>query len=156
MKTLKSQMFIVSGILLCVLITLVGIVINSAFEEKRLAKEYGIKNKIARHLNAAAGWQAIERGLGATILGSAKGDSSLLFPKFLEMGKKETPKSYIPKSLSKNGQPEPRKTIRVLRKNSNNGAKNMKPSNSLANKSSVATFPKMNGSTLPWLTLIMN
>jgi signal transduction histidine kinase/CheY-like chemotaxis protein/HPt (histidine-containing phosphotransfer) domain-containing protein len=88
MKTLKAQIFLVSGILLCILVILVGITINRAFEEKELAKEYAIKNQIAGHLNAAAGWQAIERGLGATILGSSEGDSSPLFPKFIEMGKK--------------------------------------------------------------------
>jgi hypothetical protein len=88
MKTLKSQLVIVSCLLLCILVTLVGITINRAFEEKKLAKEYGIKNQIAGHLNAAAGWQAIERGLGATILGSAEGDLSPLFSKFIEMGKK--------------------------------------------------------------------
>jgi len=88
MKTLKSQMFIVSCILLTILLTLVGITINKAFEEKKLAKAYGIKNQIAGHLNAAAGWQAIERGLGATILGSGQGNLSPLFSKFIEMGKK--------------------------------------------------------------------
>jgi signal transduction histidine kinase/DNA-binding response OmpR family regulator/HPt (histidine-containing phosphotransfer) domain-containing protein len=88
MKTLKSQMILVSSILLCILITLVGITINRVFEDKKLAKEYGIKNQLAGHLNAAAGWQAIERGLGATILGSSEGDASPLFPKFIEMGKK--------------------------------------------------------------------
>jgi signal transduction histidine kinase/DNA-binding response OmpR family regulator/HPt (histidine-containing phosphotransfer) domain-containing protein len=88
MTTLKSQMFIVSGILLFILAILVGITLNRAFEEKALAEEYGIKNQIAGHLNAAAGWQAIERGLGATIIGSGEGDTSPLFPKFLEMAKK--------------------------------------------------------------------
>ncbi|MEK8018036.1 MAG: histidine kinase dimerization/phospho-acceptor domain-containing protein, partial [Candidatus Parabeggiatoa sp.] len=88
MTTLKSQIVLVSSILLCILITLVGITINRVFEDKTLAKEYGIKNQLAGHLNAAAGWQAIERGLGATILGSAEGDTSPLFPKFIEMGKK--------------------------------------------------------------------
>jgi len=88
MKTLKFQMFIVSCILLAILVTLVGITINKAFEEKKLAQAYGIKNQIAGHLNAAAGWQAIERGLGATILGSGQGNLSPLFSKFIEMGKK--------------------------------------------------------------------
>ncbi len=88
MKTLKSQMVIVSGVLLCVLLTLGGMVIYSAFEEQKLARKYGLKNQIAGYLNAAAGWQAIERGLGATIIGSGQGDSSPLFSKFIDMGKK--------------------------------------------------------------------
>ena len=78
----------VSGILFCVLVTLVTMVIYDAFEEQKLAKEYKIKNQIAGHMNAAAGWQAIERGLGATILGSGKGKSSPLFAQFLEIGQK--------------------------------------------------------------------
>jgi len=88
MKTLKSQMFFVYSILFCVLATLVGLIINHVLEEKRMTKEYSIKNKIAGHLNEAARWQAIERGFGATILGSGEGDSSLLFKRFVEMGKK--------------------------------------------------------------------
>jgi len=88
MTTLKSQMFAVSGILLFILAILVGITLNRAFEEKALAEEYGIKNQIAGHLNAAAGWQAIERGLGATIIGSGESEASPLFPKFLDMAKK--------------------------------------------------------------------
>ncbi len=80
-------MFIVSGILLCVLITLSGMIINSAHEEEKLAKEYALKNQLAGHLNAAAGWQATERGFGAAIISSGKGSSSSLFPKFLVLGK---------------------------------------------------------------------
>ena len=87
MKTLKSQMFLVSGILLCVLVTLAGMIIKNAYEEEKLAKEYAIKNQLAGHLNAAAGWQAIERGVGAAIIGGGKGSSSPLFPKFLAAGK---------------------------------------------------------------------
>ncbi len=87
MKTLKSQMFVVSGILLCVLVTLVSMIIKSAYEEEQLAKEYALKNQLAGHLNAAAGWQAIERGFGAAIIGGGKGSLSPLFPKFLAAGK---------------------------------------------------------------------
>ncbi len=63
-------------------------VIYEAFEEQKLAKEYKIKNQIAGYMNAAAGWQAIERGLGATILGSGEGKSSPLFEQFIEIGQK--------------------------------------------------------------------
>jgi len=88
MKTLKSQFVIVSAILLCLLLILLGVIIKSAFEEQNLANQYKIKTQIAGYLNTAAEWQAIERGLGALILGSSEGDSSPLFSKFLEMGKK--------------------------------------------------------------------
>jgi signal transduction histidine kinase/CheY-like chemotaxis protein len=87
MKTLKSQMFVVSGILLCVLVTLAGMIIKSASEEEKLAKEYALKNQLAGHLNAAAGWQGTERGFGAAIIGGGEGSSSPLFPKFLAAGK---------------------------------------------------------------------
>ncbi len=98
MKTLKSQLFLISSILLCILATLVAIIINSAFEEKKFAEEYAIKNQIAGYLNTAAEWQAIERGIGATILGS--GDASPLFSKFIEMGKKGDTKVLHIKQLT--------------------------------------------------------
>ena len=88
MKTLKYQLLIVSGIVLCILVILVGSLIINAFEEKRLARDYQNKNKIAEQLNAAAKWQAIERGLGVTILANGEGELSPLFQKFIEMGKK--------------------------------------------------------------------
>lgn len=88
MKSLKSKMLLFWAILFFVLIVLAGMSIKTAFKNKELASQYNIKNAIAGHLNVAAGWQAIERGLGATIIGSGAGDSSPLFSKFLEMGKK--------------------------------------------------------------------
>ena len=87
-KTLNFQLIIVSSILFCVLIVLVGKSIKKSLESRKLSEEYTIKNKIIRHLNTAAGWHAIERGYGATILGGGKGSSSPLFTNFLEMGKK--------------------------------------------------------------------
>ena len=88
MKPLKYQLFMISSILLCLLITLVALLINSAFEEKMLAKDYKIKNHIAEQLNTAIIWQAIERGLGVSLLGNCTHTTSELFPKFIEMGKK--------------------------------------------------------------------
>ena len=87
-RTLKFQLIVVSSILFCVLIALVGNSMRKSLESRELSNEYTIKNKIIGHLNAAAEWHAIERGYGATILGSGKGDSSFLFSNFLEMGKK--------------------------------------------------------------------
>lgn len=87
-NTLKFQLMVVSSILFCVLIALVGKSIIKSLESRKLSDEYTIKNKIIGHLNTAAGWHAIERGYGATILGSGKGDSSPLFTNFLEMRKK--------------------------------------------------------------------
>ena len=88
MKTLKTQLFVVSGLLLCVLITLLSMIISIAIEEKNLSKAYKFKNQIANDMNATAEWQAIERGLGATIIGDGKGEFSQFFQEFVEMGKK--------------------------------------------------------------------
>jgi len=88
MKTLKSQIILVSTLFVCVLIVLFVMSLRSSFEAHQHSEEYSLKNKICGHLNTAAGWQAIERGYGATIIGSGEGDSSPLYPKFLEMGGK--------------------------------------------------------------------
>ena len=87
-KTLNFQLTIVSSILFCILIVLVGKSIKKSLDSRKLSEEYTIKNKIIRHLNTAAGWHAIERGYGATILGDGKGNSSPLFTDFIEMRKK--------------------------------------------------------------------
>ena len=87
-KTLNFQLIIVSSILFCILIVLVGKSIKKSLDSRKLSEEYTIKNKIIRHLNTAAGWHAIERGYGATILGDGKGNSSPLFTNFIEMRKK--------------------------------------------------------------------
>ena len=86
-NTLRFQLIVASSILFCVLIVLVGKSIKKSLESGTLSAEYIIKNKIIGHLNAAAGWHAIERGYGATILGDGKGDSSPFFTNFLEMRK---------------------------------------------------------------------
>jgi PAS domain S-box-containing protein len=88
MKTLRFQIFFISTIMTCVLIVLLGISIRRSFETGKNSEYYILKNEIINHLNAAAGWQAIERGYSATIIGSGKGDSSPLFSKFVEMGEK--------------------------------------------------------------------
>ncbi|MGR3311255.1 MAG: hypothetical protein ACUZ77_10840, partial [Candidatus Brocadiales bacterium] len=87
-KTLRFQIFFVSALLVCMLIVLLVISIKRSFEERKHSEEYVIKNKIAGLLNTAAGWQAIERGYGATIIGSGEGSSSSLYSRFLEMAEK--------------------------------------------------------------------
>ena len=87
-KTLKFQIIFVSTLLVCVLIVLLVMSLRSSFEVYKHSEEYALKNKISGHLNIAVAWQAIERGYGATIIGSGEGDSSPLYPKFLEMGEK--------------------------------------------------------------------
>ena len=87
-NTIRVQIIFVSALLLLVLIVLLGISIKKSFNAKKQTEEYVTINKISGLLNVVAGWQAIERGYGATIIGSSKGDSSPFFPKFLEMSEK--------------------------------------------------------------------
>ena len=86
-KTLRFQIRLVSALLLFILIVLLGISIKRAFDANKQTEEYLIINKISGLLNVATGWQALERGYGATIIGGGKGDSSPFFPKFIEMTK---------------------------------------------------------------------
>ncbi|MDH4183680.1 MAG: methyl-accepting chemotaxis protein [Nitrospinota bacterium] len=61
--------------------------VNAANEERSVTARMEVINEIAGHLNNAAALQAIERGVGATILGSANPSSGLL-DKFKELGVK--------------------------------------------------------------------
>ncbi len=83
-------MLIAVGVLFCLLSVLAGFSIYKTFQEKKNLEVFDIKNRIAGHLNAAAGWQATERGLGMAIVGERdrKGKTSSLYSRFLEIGKK--------------------------------------------------------------------
>ncbi len=87
-RTIKSQIILISIIFLCVMATLVWFSMRRSLEVRKISEQYAIKNKIVDNLNAATGWQAIERGYGAKIIGSGKGDKSPLFQKFLEIRRK--------------------------------------------------------------------
>ena len=71
-KTLKFQLIVVSSILFCILIVLVGKSIKKSLESRKLSDEYTIKNKIIGHLNTAAGWHALNVGMGQPFLEVAK------------------------------------------------------------------------------------
>lgn len=88
MKTLRSQIILVSVLLLCAVVVYAWFSIRRSYDTQKLLSEYEIRNRITGYLNTAAGWQAIERGYGSTIIGSGKGDSSPLYPKFIEAGEK--------------------------------------------------------------------
>ena len=87
-KSLRFQTIFVSMLLLFLLIVLLGMSIIKSYEVGKRSDDYAIKNRITGHLNAAVGWQAVERGYGAMIIGSGKGSSSPFFTKFLEAIKK--------------------------------------------------------------------
>ncbi len=84
-KTLRFQTILISTLLLCCLIVIAGIPIRRSLKLRKLSEEYVIKNKINGYLNTSAGFQAIERGYGSTIIGSGKGASSPLFAEFCKM-----------------------------------------------------------------------
>lgn len=87
MKSLQAKMFWMLSLMLAVSLVLALFLMARARNELRLATNYGMMEKIAGHLNVAAGWQAIERGAGATILGSANPPADLL-KKFEDVGQK--------------------------------------------------------------------
>ncbi|MBI3794712.1 MAG: hypothetical protein HY280_08290 [Nitrospinae bacterium] len=87
MKSLEAKMMAMLSLMLVVPLLLSGILVYEALGERRLAARYGAMQKAAGHFNSAAGWQAIERGVGATILGNSKPSSELL-AKYDDLGKK--------------------------------------------------------------------
>ncbi len=87
MKSLKATVGFFLVVPVCLLGALIGIIITNLIREQRSVAEYHLRNRIADHLNTAAGWQAIERGLGATILGRGE-DSASLHELFLDAEKR--------------------------------------------------------------------
>ncbi len=78
MKSLQGKITFMLALLLSVSLVMATILLLQASKENRRAVQYDIMNEVAGHLNAAAGWQAIERGVGATILGSENPPAALL------------------------------------------------------------------------------
>ncbi len=87
MKSLQAKLISMLAVMLVIALLLSGILITGAMEKNDMASNYGLKNELAGYLNAAAGWQAIERGVGATILGSDAPPASLI-SKFNNLGSK--------------------------------------------------------------------
>ena len=78
MKSLQAKITGMISLMLLVSLVLVSFLVYGALENRETATRYDIMNRIAGHLNVAAGWQAIERGTGATILNSEKPSQDLL------------------------------------------------------------------------------
>ena len=87
MKSLRARMLAMISIMLGISLILAISLVSKAMDENRLAKRYDLMQEIAGHINAAAGWQAIERGVGATILSSANPPQALV-NKFTNLGEK--------------------------------------------------------------------
>ncbi len=87
MKSLRARMLMMILLMLGISLILSMILISESLDKRTLATRYNLMQKTAGHLNAAAGWQAIERGVGATILGSEQPSQALL-DKFKKLGTK--------------------------------------------------------------------
>ncbi len=87
MKSLQAKMTAMLALMLFVSLILALFLIDQARGEHAMAERYDKMQDAAGHLNAAAGWQAIERGVGATILGSDKPADALL-AKYADLGSK--------------------------------------------------------------------
>ena len=87
MKSLQAKFMGMLSLMLLISLIQVGFLINGSIKDRSLATEYEVMDEIAGHMNSAAAFQAIERGVGATILVS-KNPPYGLFNKFEELGKK--------------------------------------------------------------------
>ncbi len=73
------------SLLLSVSLILMGVQVNGALQARTLAARYGELEAIAGALNDAAGWQAIERGTGTTLLNTEKPPQPLV-DRFKDVG----------------------------------------------------------------------
>ncbi|MBF0291758.1 MAG: bacteriohemerythrin [Nitrospinae bacterium] len=78
MKSLQAKITGMVSLMLIVSLVLASFLVYGAIENRGTATRYDIMNRIAGHLNVAAGWQAIERGTGATILNSEQPPPALI------------------------------------------------------------------------------
>ncbi len=101
MKTIQSQLYIVSGIIFCILALLTVLMFNKAIKEKRYSKENLIKNKLVGKLELVSEKLAIQRGIGATIIGSGDGDFSTLFTSFQKTGREADEEFELAKEYAK-------------------------------------------------------
>ncbi len=87
MKSLQAKMTGMLSLMLAVSLIMAIFLVAGARTESRVAERYGYMEQAAGHLNVAAGWQAIERGVGATILGAEHPPAELI-NKFNDLGAK--------------------------------------------------------------------
>lgn len=82
---LQKRLSAMLSVMLVVSLVLMAVQVRTAFRDRRLAARYAELEAIAGELNEAAGWQAIERGTGATLL-NAQQLSPPLVARFNEVG----------------------------------------------------------------------
>jgi len=86
-KSLQAKIVGVITVMLVVSLALALILVTAAVGSRERAVDLDLKNRLAGHLNAAAGWQAIERGVGATVIGMENPPQALK-AKFAGLGEK--------------------------------------------------------------------
>ncbi len=84
---LQAKLTLMMSLLLSVSLIFMGVQVKQSLGEQALAARYGRLEAIAGSLNEAAGWQAIERGAGTTLL-HTKDSPSALVERFHEVGAK--------------------------------------------------------------------
>ena len=78
MRSLQAKIAGMTALMLLVSLILVVFLTSKSLEMLALAVRCEVMNRLAGHLNTAAGWQAIERGTGGTILSSEKPSHELV------------------------------------------------------------------------------
>jgi methyl-accepting chemotaxis protein len=87
MKSLQAKIAGMIALMLLVSLLMLAFITSESLDMRALATRCEVMNRLAGALNIAAGWQAIERGVGGTILSSDKPSQELL-SRFDEVGVK--------------------------------------------------------------------
>lgn len=77
MKSLKAKILAGNAVLATVALVSLGFQFHAALQARRAALRQQLANTLAGHVNAAGGYQAILRGVGATLLTSSAGSAAL-------------------------------------------------------------------------------
>lgn len=85
--TLERRLLSLLSLMLGAALVLMGLRVQVALEERATARRFEALEGVAGALNEAAGWQAIERGTGTTILNAATPPEALL-SRFTQVGEK--------------------------------------------------------------------
>jgi methyl-accepting chemotaxis protein len=87
MRSFQARLTALISLLLAVTLALVFVLVRGALGDRGEADRFSVQESTAGYLNDAAGWQAIERGVGTTLLGSAE-DPPALVARFKEVQEK--------------------------------------------------------------------
>ncbi|MDH5755087.1 MAG: methyl-accepting chemotaxis protein [Nitrospinota bacterium] len=85
LKSIKSKLIVSLGVILFFTITVSSLNMLRAWSEQEFANRLGLVNSVAGYLNEAAGYQALERGMGVAVL-SMETASEEVIGKFTQAG----------------------------------------------------------------------